>query len=263
MTMKLLTAMAADGAAIASPAPPRPPNVPAGPRRDRGTAESSPHRHRGTAGAPIDAAVAHGSPTFGHAARRRRPRIRARARAHVARRLARIPVHPIADGGGAVPPGRRSMPSSRTAQPSLVATFGRAARRRRPRIQARGARARRETSREGSRPFARHRGDQARSTPGTTSRRALRAVIMMNDDTGFSRLKPVIGQTSPSRVRIWGRRTLVRTGSGVASGQSRTNPEYVHLRRLACPFIRLGSESTLTRNQGKYHEPTLANEKAK
>ena len=126
MTMKLLTAMAADGAAIASPAPPRPPNVPAGPRRDRGTAESSPHRHRGTAGAPIDAAVAHGSPTFGHAARRRRPR-----------------------------------------------------------IQARGARARRETSREGSRPFARHRGDQARSTPGTTSRRALRAVIMMNDDTGF------------------------------------------------------------------------------
>ena len=99
MTMKLLTAMAADGAAIASPAPPRPPNVPAGPRRDRGPAESSPHRHRGTAGAPIDAAVAHRSPTFGHAARRRRPRIRAGARAHVARRLAKIPVHPLADEG--------------------------------------------------------------------------------------------------------------------------------------------------------------------
>ena len=51
--MKLFTAMAADGAAVASPAPPRPPNVPAGPRRDFDPAESSPRRHRGTAGAPI------------------------------------------------------------------------------------------------------------------------------------------------------------------------------------------------------------------
>ena len=51
--------MATNGAAIASPAPPRPPNVPAGPRRNCDPAELSPRRRRGTAGAPIDAAVAH------------------------------------------------------------------------------------------------------------------------------------------------------------------------------------------------------------
>ena len=50
--------MAVYGAAIASRAPPRPRNVPAGPRRDFDPAESSPRRRRGTAGAPIDAAMA-------------------------------------------------------------------------------------------------------------------------------------------------------------------------------------------------------------
>ena len=183
MTMKLLTAMAADGAAIASPAPPRPPNVPAGPRRDCGPAESSPHRHRGTAGAPIDAAVAHRSPTFGHAARQRRPRIRAKAHAHVARRLARIPVHPIADGGGAVPPGRRSMPSSRTAQPSLVATFGRAARRWRPRIQA--GRARAQVARRLAKVPVHPLADGG---TGRGRRRGRRAARHDHDDTGFSQV---------------------------------------------------------------------------
>ena len=56
--MKLLSAMAANGAAVASRAPPRLRNVPAGPRRDFDPAESSPRRRRGTAGAPIDAAMA-------------------------------------------------------------------------------------------------------------------------------------------------------------------------------------------------------------
>ena len=46
-------------AAIASRAPPRPPNVLAGPRRDCDPAESSSRHRRGTAGAPIDAAMAH------------------------------------------------------------------------------------------------------------------------------------------------------------------------------------------------------------
>ena len=58
-SMELLFAMAVDGAAIASRAPPCPPNVPTGPRRDCDPAESSPRRRRGTAGAPIDAAMAH------------------------------------------------------------------------------------------------------------------------------------------------------------------------------------------------------------
>ena len=55
--MKLLSAMAANGAAIASRAPPRLQNIPAGPRRDFDPAKWSPRRRRGTAGAPIDAAI--------------------------------------------------------------------------------------------------------------------------------------------------------------------------------------------------------------
>ena len=74
-----------------------------GPRRDCDPAELSPRRHRGAAEAPIDApwSIAHLSlvATSGHTARRRRPRIRAGARAHVARRLAKVPDHSLADGG--------------------------------------------------------------------------------------------------------------------------------------------------------------------
>ena len=50
--------MAANGAVVASRAPPRLQNVPAGPRRDFDPAELSPRCRRGTAGAPIDAAMA-------------------------------------------------------------------------------------------------------------------------------------------------------------------------------------------------------------
>ena len=98
--MELLFAMAADGAAIASRATPCPPNVPTGPRRDCDPVELSPPCHRGTAGAPIDAIMAHAQPSLV------RPR-----------RAVKLAAHPSG-----------------------------------------GARARREMSREDSRPSARPRG---------------------------------------------------------------------------------------------------------
>ena len=83
------------------PCPPHVPEHPCGsppPLRPRRIVPAPPPGHRRGADR-----CRHGAspnpPSFGRAARRRWPRIRAGARAHVARRLAKIPVHPLADEG--------------------------------------------------------------------------------------------------------------------------------------------------------------------
>ena len=214
MSMKLLPAMAVNGAAIASRAPPRPPNVLAGPRRDCGPAESPPRRRRGTAGAPIDAAMAH------------RPRWNCCLRwplmvppslpvpPHVPRTSLRVPAATATPpnrprAAAAAPPGRRSMPRRRIAQPSLVAS-GLAARRRRPRIRA-GARAHvaRRLAKIPVHPLA----DGGTGRGRRRGRRALRPPAMMTQafhrsGTSDRANEPIagryLGSSHTCSTRIWG-----------------------------------------------------------
>ena len=184
--MKLFTAMAAGGAAVASPAPPRPPNVPAGPRRNYDPAESSLRRRRGTAGAPIIAAVAH-RPTF--------PRCEIRPH-----RVATAAAYPSGDARACRETSREdSRPSARqrgrrgaTGAPIGASSPNPPSFRRSAAPRGGGARASEpghaRTSRDVSRRFPTIRSPTGGPGEVDAEDEELRVIIIMNDDTGFSKV---------------------------------------------------------------------------